>query len=499
MSSQIENYLKLEKKLEELTHLGNIANIAHWDSATMLGSGSAASRQKEMATFSSVIHEMSTSNEMGDLINDSLTEFDHLDDWQRSNLASAKKSYDSQTCITADIQHEHSIASSECEFTWRTARKENDFKKLEPYLDRVFDSVRRVAGLKAEKLKKSPLDVLVDTFNPDRTSAEVKMVFDSLKAELPDLMNKVMDKQKSEKVISLSKKINEDTQKAIGLKLMKQMDFNFDRGRLDKSVHPFCIGSNDDVRITTRYDENYFLSSLFGVVHETGHALYQQNLPAKYRNQPVGGPKGMSFHESQSLIMENQVGTSRPFMEYLAKMLKDEFSFSGPEYSADNLYKLVTRVKPSFIRVNADEATYPLHVILRFEIEEAIIEGNLRAFELPELWNSKMQEYLGIVPDSDADGCIQDLHWPSGYLGYFPSYTNGAIIASMLMKKAKEANSTIDTEIAKGNFQSLNQYLTKNLRGHGYSKNSADLLEASTGHNIIQPSIFTDYLKAKYL
>ena len=499
MSSKIENYLKLEKKLEELTHLGNIANIAHWDSATMLGSGSAASRQKEMATFSSVIHEMSTSNEMGDLINDSLTEFDHLDDWQRSNLASAKKSYDSQTCITADIQHEHSIASSECEFTWRTARKENDFKKLEPYLDRVFDSVRRVAGLKAEKLKKSPLDVLVDTFDPDRTSAEVKMVFDSLKAELPDLINKVMDKQKSEKVISLSKKINEDTQKAIGLKLMKQMDFNFDRGRLDKSVHPFCIGSNDDVRITTRYDENYFLSSLFGVVHETGHALYQQNLPAKYRNQPVGGPKGMSFHESQSLIMENQVGTSRPFMEYLAKMLKDEFSFSGPEYSADNLYKLVTRVKPSFIRVNADEATYPLHVILRFEIEEAIIEGNLRAFELPELWNSKMQEYLGIVPDSDADGCMQDLHWPSGYLGYFPSYTNGAIIASMLMKKAKEANSTIDTEIAKGNFQSLNQYLTKNLRGHGYSKNSADLLEASTGHNIIQPSIFTDYLKAKYL
>ena len=499
MSSKIENYLKLEKKLEKLTHLGNIANIAHWDSATMLGSGSAANRQKEIATFSSVIHEMSTSNEMGDLINGSLAEFDHLDDWQRSNLASAKKSYDSQTCLTADIQHEHSIASSECEFTWRTARKENDFKKLEPYLDRVFDSVRRVAGLKAEKLKKSPLDVLVDTFDPDRTSAEVKMVFDSLKAELPDLINKIMDKQKSEEVISLSKKIDENTQKAIGLKLMKQMEFNFDRGRLDKSVHPFCIGSNDDVRITTRYNENYFLSSLFGVVHETGHALYQQNLPAKYRNQPVGGPKGMSFHESQSLIMENQVGTSRSFMEYLAKMLKDEFSFSDPEYSADNLYKLVTRVKPSFIRVDADEATYPLHVILRFEIEEAIIEGNLRAFELPELWNSKMQEYLGIVPDSDADGCMQDLHWPSGYLGYFPSYTNGAIIASMLMKKAKEVNSSIDAEISKGSFKSLNQYLTENLRGYGYSKNSADLLEASTGHNMIQPTIFTDYLRAKYL
>lgn len=499
MSSKIENYLKLEKKLEQLTHLGNIENIAHWDSATMLGAGSAPSRQKEMATFSGVMHDMSTDKEMGDLIQGSIAEFDHLDDWQRSNLASAKKSYDSEICITTDIQKEHSIASSECEFTWRTARKENDFEKLEPYLDRVFDSVRRMAALKAEKIKKPPLDILIDTYDPDRTSVEVKSVFDSLKSELPDLINQIMDKQASEKVIPLSKKIDEDTQKAIGLKIMEKMDFNFDCGRLDKSVHPFCIGSNDDVRITTRYDENYFISSLFGVIHETGHALYQQNLPAKYRNQPVGGPKGMSFHESQSLIMENQVGTSLPFMEYLAKMLKDEFSFSGAEYSADNLYKLVTRVKPSFIRVDADEVTYPLHVIIRYEIEEAIIEGNLKAFDLPELWNSKMQEYLGITPPNDDQGCMQDMHWPSGYLGYFPSYTNGAIVASMLMKKAKEKSPAIDAEIAQGSFKSLNSYLTENLRGYGCSKNSADLLEESTGHNTIQPSIFMDYLKAKYL
>lgn len=499
MSAKIKSYLQLEQKLAKLTHLGNIFSIVHWDSAAMLGKGSAASRQKEIATFSSVIHEMSTTKEMGRLINESLAEFDYLDDWQRANLASAKKSYDSETCITADVQHEHSIASSECEFIWRTARKENDFKKLEPYLDRVFDSVRKIAGLKAEKLKKSPLDVLIDTYDPDRTSVEVKMVFDSLKSELPDLINKIMDKQKSEKIIPLSKKVDENTQKAIGLKLMERMGFDLDRGRLDKSAHPFCTGSNDDIRITTRYDENYFLSSLFGVIHETGHALYQQNLPAKYREQPVGGPKGMSFHESQSLIMENQVGTSRPFIEYLAKLLKDDFSFSGPEYSADNLYKLVTRVKPSFIRVDADEVTYPLHVILRFEIEEAIIAGNLRAFELPEFWNSKMQEYLGIVPDNDANGCLQDVHWPSGSLGYFPSYTNGAIIASMLMKKAKETNPVIDSEIARGSFKSLNLFLTENLRKYGYSKNSADLLEVSTGYNMIQPGIFVDYLKTKYL
>jgi carboxypeptidase Taq len=499
MTSKIANYLKLEKKLEQLTHLGNIASIAHWDSATMLGKGSALSRQKEMATFYGLLHEMSVTDEMGDLIQASLGEFDDLEDWQRSNLASAKKSYDSQTCITAEVQHENSIASGESEFVWRDARKENDFQKLEPYLDRVFDSVRRIAALKSEKLKKSPMDVLIDTYDPDRTSIEVKTVFDSLKAQLPDLINKIMDKQQSEKVIPLSKKIDEATQKAIGLKVMEKMGFNFDRGRLDKSIHPFCTGSNDDVRITTRYDENYFLSSLFGVIHETGHALYQQNLPANYRNQPVGGAKGMAFHESQSLIMEMQAGTSKPFIQFLAKMLKDDFSFSGAEYSEDNLYKLVTRVKPSLIRVDADEVTYPLHVIIRYEIEEAIIEGNLRAYDLPEFWNSKMQEYLGITPQNDENGCMQDIHWPSGGLGYFPSYTNGAIIASMLMKAAKEKSPSIDAELAKGSFKSLNSYLTENLRSYGCSKNSTDLLKASTGHSTVQPSIFIDYLKAKYL
>lgn len=176
------------------------------------------------------------------------------------------------------------------------------------------------------------------------------------------------------------------------------MEFNMDRGRLDKSVHPFCIGSNDDVRLTTRYDENNFISSLFGVIHETGHGLYQQNLPAQYRNQPVGGPLGMAFHESQSLIMEMQAGTSREFTQFLAKLLRDHFTFSGPEYSEENLYKLVTKVKPSFIRVDADEVTYPMHIILRFEIEKAILEDNLKAQDLPGLWNSKMQQYLELFP-----------------------------------------------------------------------------------------------------
>ena len=499
MSSELNHYPKLEKKLEQLTHLGNIAGLAHWDSATMLQSGSAASRQKEIATFTTIIHEMATSSEMGELIAGSIREFDNLNDWQRSNLANAKKSYDSNACVTSEIQHEYTIASSKCEFAWRKARVENDFKTLEPYLDRVFDAIRTIAAIKSKALKKKPLDVLIDTYDPDRTSLEIKSVFDILRSELPNLINQIVEKQKSEKVKPISQTVDEATQRAIGLKLMEKMGFNMNCGRLDKSVHPFCSGSNDDVRITTRYDENNFITSMFGVVHETGHGLYQQNLPAKYRNQPAGGPKGMAFHESQSLIMEMQAGTSKQFMHFLAKMLKDDFSFSGPEYTAENLYKLVTRVKPSFIRVDADEVTYPLHILLRFEIEEAIIEGNLKAMDLPDYWNSKMQEYLGISPTTDSEGCLQDIHWPSGTLGYFPSYTNGAIIASMLMKAAKSQYSNIDSELEKGSFESLNKYLTKKFRQYGSSKNSSDLLKTATGYDTVQPNIFIDYLKEKYL
>ena len=499
MPSKIENYQRLEQELSRITHIRNIGMLAHWDAATGLPKESVASRNEEIATFSTVVHEMSTSEKIGQLIEASQGEVDYLDEWQKSNLTLTKKSYDRETAISSDIQHEFSIASSASEFAWRQARANNDFKSLIPHLDRVFNVVRKIADLQSQKLKKSSMDVLIDSFDPGRTSLEIGNVFNVLKAQLPELTEKIIQKQKGEKIIPLSKPINEETQKLIGLKIMEVMEFNMDRGRLDKSVHPFCIGSNDDVRLTTRYDENNFISSLFGVIHETGHGLYQQNLPAQYRNQPVGGPLGMAFHESQSLIMEMQAGTSREFTQFLAKLLRDHFTFSGPEYSEENLYKLVTKVKPSFIRVDADEVTYPMHIILRFEIEKAILEDNLKAQDLPGLWNSKMQQYLGIIPNANSEGCMQDIHWPSGWLGYFPSYTNGAIIASMLMRSAKDEYSEIGSELDKGNFQSLNKYLNDNLRQYGSSKSSADLLKASTGYDSVQPGIFIDYLQGKYL
>lgn len=497
--NQTPNYLKLEQELQKITHLGNILSLAYWDSATYLPSNSATVRQEEIATVSAILHEMTSSSAIGKLIGEAEDESDRFDEWQLANLREVRKSYDHATCISSEIQHEHTRLTGECEYIWRTARIENDWKKLEPYLDKVFASVKKIAKLKADKFGTDEYDILVDSFDPERKSAEISKVYDALKTNLPDLIKKIVERQSTEKTLPLTEKINEKTQREIGLAVMEVMGFDMNRGRLDTSVHPFCSGTNDDVRITTRYDESNFLSSLCGVIHEAGHGLYQLNLPKERRNQPVGGAKGMAFHESQSLIMEMQVGSSKAFAEYLAKLLKDRFNFTGAEYSADNLYLLLTRVEPSLIRVDADEVTYPLHVIIRFEIEKAIMAGDLKTRDLPTYWNEKMRQYLGVVPDNDKNGCMQDIHWPSGWFGYFPSYTNGAIIASMLMKAAKDKQPAIGEELREGNFTSLNNYLNKTLRNYGSVKGSGELLEISTGHRQIKPEIFLDYLKAKYL
>ncbi len=499
MSNKIENYLKLEKEIEQIFHLSNITSLAHWDSATMLQAGSANARHQEIATLESFIHEISTCQKFGDLISAASIEEDFLDDWQKANLHLVKKAYEEEICITPEMKNEFSIASGESEFVWRKCRAENDFKTLIPYLDRVFKASIDIATAKSEKLGKPIYDSMIDSFDPERKVSEINNVYDVLKKELPGLINKIAEKQSTEKLIKLTKPIDESTQKAIGIKVLEKMGFDLSRGRLDKSTHPFCSGGRFDVRLTTRYDESNFLSSLFGVIHETGHGLYQQNLPEKYSNQAVGRAKGMAFHESQSLIMEMQACTSTQFTEFLAKLLKDEFNFIGPEYSGENLYKLITRVKPSFIRVDADEVTYPLHVILRFEIEQEIINGQIKPADLPEIWNSKMKEYFGIVPDSYANGCLQDIHWPAGMIGYFPSYTNGAIIASMIMHRAKEQNTNINAELSQGIFTSLNNYLNKNLREYGSVKSPQELLRESTNLTQIDPVIFINYLKTKYL
>jgi carboxypeptidase Taq len=499
MSQSINNYLKVEAQFKQITHLKNLAALIHWDAEVNLPIGSAPSRHQEIGTITEIIHQLQTADSLEPLLEAANNEYHSLDLWQKANFTIIKKAYAHAKCINSKLQVAYSIATSECVFNWKMAREKNDFKALIPSLNHVFDLARQIANAKADHFGKDPYDMMIDLYDPDRTTTEIQSVYDVLKTELPKLLNQVITKQQSETIIPILEKIDTQTQKAIGLHIIEKMGFDLKKGRLDESAHPFCTGSNDDVRLTTRYNANDFMTGLSAIIHETGHGLYQQNLPVLYRNQPVGQAQGMAFHESQSLIMECQAALSLEFMQYLAKILQEKFELYGPAYSPQNLYKLVTRVKPSLIRVDADEVTYPLHVILRFEIEKAIIKENLKAEDLPALWNTKMKQYLGITSPTDTDGCMQDIHWPSGAFGYFPAYTNGAIIGSMLMRAAQAKYPTLKEKLSQGDFTALNTYLNQNLRCWGHMKNSPDLLYMATGEQAINPNVFVDYLQKKYL
>lgn len=498
-SLETPNYTKLEKYFAKLSNLNNLLSIISWDYATFMPSRAAPSRQAEITELSSIIHKMSNSSEIKDLIDNASNEAANLNEWQQANLREAKKDYDQAVSISEELNQKYTSASNKCEFNWRNARANNDYDGLKPFLKEVINLTREVAASKADYFKMSAYDALINIYQPGSNSKSTKSVYEILKAQLPEILQNITEKQSRETIIPLAEKVNVFKQKAIGKRVMEIMGFDFEMGRLDESTHPFCGGTSSDVRMTTRYDENDFISGLMGVIHETGHGLYEMNLPASYKNQPVGKARGVAFHESQSLIMEMQAARSKEFTEFLAKLLKDEFDFKGEEYSAENLFKIVTIVKPGFIRVDADEVTYPLHVILRFELEEALINGDLNIDDLPGAWNDKMRKYLNITPSNYAQGCLQDIHWPSGSIGYFPSYTDGAIIASQLMKKACSNSKLIKENLRQGDFSELNQFLNKNLRNFGSLKTSSDLLMSATGHSEIQPEIFLGYLKEKYL
>ena len=493
------NYLELKKQFETITQLKSILTIAQWDFSTYMPNGAFKNKKQEIASLSSLIYNLESSGEVVSLIRKVSLDSKNLDTWQLANLNLIRKIHERSKVIDSSLQKKYVEASAECEFIWRKARLNNDFKSLQPYLDNVFNVTRKIASIKSEKFNIPKYEILLDQFDSNRKESELDKIFQHTKNHLPQLISRIVKKQKNRKTIPLSKPIDIQIQQQISVRIAQIIGFDLDRGRIDQSVHPFSTGRNDDVRITTKYDSVNILDNIFTILHEVGHGLYLQNLPYKYRNQPVGDFQSMSFHESQSLFMETQTGTSKAFLELLSKLLHDEFNIRGNEYSVENLYNLKTTVKPGLIRIEADEATYPMHVIMRYEIEKSIINDKISAKDLPELWRQKTNEYLGILPDSDRNGCMQDIHWVSGLFGYFPTYYIGAIISSMLKKGMARQDLNIDIAIRNRDFKSINTYLNQNLRQHGSALESGQLLELSTGYKDINVDVFLNYIKTKYI
>jgi carboxypeptidase Taq len=490
-------YQALEARYRRLTALRDAGAVLQWDLATMMPPGGSGARAEQMAELSAVRHGILSAPETADLIAEA--ESLPLADGQAVNLAEIRRAWRRATALPEDLVMALSRACSACETVWRQARPESDFAMILPHLEEVLARVREMAAALAEKLDTGLYDALLDEYEPGGRSATIDAVFADLESFLPGFLAEVLDHQAGQPaVIAPEGPFPKETQRQLGVDFMRRLGFDFDHGRLDISLHPFCGGVPDDVRITTRYDEADFTSSLMGVLHETGHALYELGLPKDWRGQPVGDARGMSLHESQSLLIEMQVCRSPGFLAFAAPVMKKAFSESGPAWEPDNLIRLYTRVAPGFIRVDADEVTYPAHVILRYRLEKALIEGDMEAADLPAAFNEGMQKLLGITPPDDRRGCLQDLHWYDGAWGYFPTYTLGAMTAAQIFDAAKTADGNIEPGIAKGDFAPLMAWLRANIHSKGSLLSTDDLLTAATGRPL-DADVFKNHLKARYL
>ncbi len=490
------SYDALASHFHRISQIQGALGILHWDSSTVMPKGSGQGRGEQLATLTAIAHEMTTDARIEGWLED-INPSD-LDEWQRANVSEIERSYTEATALPTDLVEHLSRACSECELAWRTARGENDFAGLQPKLDRVIELVREKAKVLSDISGASPYDALLSQYDPGTTSAEIDQLFAALEEFLPELLQEVIEKQNVEPLVPPEGPFSVEQQKALGLKLMGVLGFDFDQGRLDVSAHPFCGGTPQDVRITTRYSEDDFTKSLMGVIHETGHALYELGLPRAWVHQPVGRARGMSFHESQSLLMEMQACRSREFLEFAAPLIRDAFGGSGAGWSTQNLYRLYTQVSRGLIRVDADEVSYPLHVILRYRLEQALLSGDLKTRDLPTAWSDGMHSLLGVTPPDDSDGCMQDIHWYGGALGYFPTYTLGAMKAAQLFNSAKRQNTAILPGIQRGDFQPLVSWLRDNVHGQASRYSQSELMIRATGEPL-SVEIFRRHLEQRYL
>ena len=492
-------YAELERRFARMSAVSRAGAILNWDRSTMMPDGASEDRADQLAALGVIGHEMMVAPDMADLLSRAEDGKAGLDPWRAANLREMRHAWIHENALPSDLVEARTRASSACEMVWREAKKKADFKALLPTLTEVVTITKRVGEAKAAALGLPLYDALLDEYEPGGRSARIDALFGELEAFLPAMLKQVMEAQKrAGEALPLDGPFPVDAQRQLGLEMAKTLGFDFHHGRLDVSAHPFTGGTADDVRITTRYDEADFTRALMGVLHETGHALYEAGRPREWRRQPVGNARGMVLHESQSLLMEMQACRSDAFVAFAAARLRAVFGKSGPAWEADNIHRIYTKVAPGFIRVDADEVTYPLHIMLRYRLERAILGGDLALADLPGAWNDGMKGLLGIVPPNDALGCLQDIHWPDGAWGYFPTYTLGALAAAQLFAAARKALPDLMVAIGKGDFAPLLAWLRTNVHGKGSISDTDTILTQATG-TPLGTAAFKAHLESRYL
>ncbi|MBO1076390.1 carboxypeptidase M32 [Roseomonas marmotae] len=488
-------YDRLKARFARIALLGESQAMLHWDAAAMMPPGGAEARGEQLATLSGLSHELLTAPQVAD----DLAGAAAADEWDSANLALMRDAHRRATALPTTLVEATARANAACEARWRTARARSDFALVAPALKEVVRLQRETAAALSNATGLPAYDALMEGYQRGIGASDVEPIFAAYDAFLAEALPRAEALQAARPAPRpLVGPFPVATQQAICRDMAERVGLDFEHARLDESTHPFCGGTPRDVRITTRYREDNFAQALLGVLHETGHALYELGLPAAHAHQPVGEAAGMAAHESQSLIIEMQACRSDAFLAFLGPRLQATFGGEAAAYAPANLAGLWRRVERGFIRVDADELTYPAHVILRFRLERALIEGAMEVEDLPAAWNEGFTRLLGLTPPDDAHGCLQDIHWYDGAFGYFPSYTLGAMAAAQLMRAARTHVAGLDAALARGDFTPLRDWLRQKVHGQGSRLGFQDLLRAATGKPL-DPSDFTAHLRERYL
>jgi carboxypeptidase Taq len=495
----LEAYVKLEARFHRLGALGEASDLLIWDSSTFMPPGGGEGRGQQLAALEVTRHELLQEPAEAVWLDEAEGANEGLDAWQRANVHEMRRRHRRATALNARLVEALALARQRCEALWREARARSDFPAMQGSFQALLLLLRESAEAKAAVLGVTPYEALLADSESGFSQQRIAQLFGELQARLPGLLAAVMERQRAAgPALPLEGPFPASAQESLGRRLMVLMGFDFERGRLDRSTHPFSGGTPDDIRITTRYEEEDFSRALMGVMHETGHALYDKGLPQQWRRQPVGEARGMALHESQSLLIEMQAGRSPAFLSFLAPFSAAAFGRSGPAWSMENFRRVYHRVQPSLIRVDADEVTYPLHVILRWRLEQALLSGDLALADLPGAWNEGFQALLGIRPPNDRLGCLQDIHWYDGALGYFPTYTLGALAAAQFFAAAVAALPEIPAALGRGDFRPLLGWLGRNVHGKASSRQSDEIVAEATGKPLGTEAFLT-HLKRRYL
>jgi len=493
MSNAYEDF---RRRASEITHLRSVLQVLSWDQEAMMPELGAIDRASQLSTLAVIQHQRLTDPAYGDLIVRLEEASGELDRWGKASVREARRQFDKATRLPENLVRELAETAALAYEQWVKARDESDFPAFAPWLSKMVNLKRSEAEC-LQKAGSSPYEALLDDYEPGITEARLDALFSAVQPELTALLEGVMASGREPRRLP-SGPFPPQAQESLGREILTAMGFDWKAGRLDTSPHPFCSGfSPRDVRITTRYSTVEILKSLFGMIHEGGHALYEQGLSAGAYGQPACEAISLGLHESQSRLWENQVGRSRSFWEYWFPRLRRTFSPHFDDFTLDDFVFSINRVSPSPIRVEADEVTYGLHVILRYQLEKALIAGELEASELDQVWNDRMQDYLGYIPATSAEGVLQDTHWSQGMFGYFPTYLLGNLYAAQIFDQAERSIPDLDTQISGADFIPLREWLREELHIHGRTLTADELIEKMTGQPL-DANFFLEYLKGKF-